>query len=93
MSRKSYNSEFKAEAVKLAQQGQKSTAQVARDLGVNVEILRRWVREFGIKPNGKAAITPGEHEELIALRRKLRQVTEERDILKKAIGIFTKELP
>lgn len=93
MSRKRYSSEYKAEAVRLAEQGQKSTAQVARDLGVNVEILRRWVREFGIKPNGKAAITPGEHEELIALRRKLRQVTEERDILKKAIGIFTKELP
>lgn len=93
MSRKRYSSEYKAEAVRLAEQGQKSTAQVARELGVNVEILRRWVREFGIKPNGKAAITPGEHEELIALRRRLKQVTEERDILKKAIGIFTKELP
>lgn len=93
MSRKRYSSEYKAEAVRLAEQGQKSTAQVARDLGVNVEILRRWVREFVTKPSGKAAITPGEHEELIALRRKLRQVTEERDILKKAIAIFTNELP
>ena len=93
MSRKRYTSEFKAEAVKLAEQGSKSAAQVGRELGVNVEVLRRWVREFGTKPNGRAAITPGEHEELIALRRRLKQVTEERDILKKAIGIFTKELP
>lgn len=93
MSRQRYSSEYKAEAVRLAEQGQKSAAQVARDLGINVEVLRRWVREFGTKPNGKAAITPAEHEELITLRRKLRQVTEERDILKKAIGIFTNELP
>lgn len=76
MSRKRYTSEYKAEVVRLAEQGQKSTAQVARDLGVNVEVLRRWVREFGTRPDGKPAITPSEHEELIALRRKLRQVTE-----------------
>lgn len=93
MSRKEYASEFKEEAVRLAEQGSKSTAQVARDLGVNVEILRRWVRAFSTKKNGAAAITPSEHEELIGLRRRFRQVTEERDILKKAIGIFTKELP
>ena len=93
MSRKIYASEFKEEAVRLAEQGSKSTAQVARDLGVNVELLRRWVRKFGTKKNGKDVITPSEHDELIILRRKLRQITEEHEILKKAIGIFTKELP
>ena len=68
--------------MRLAELGSKSTAKVARDLGVNVEILRRWVRAFGTKKNGAAAITTSEHEELIGLRRRFRQVTEERDILK-----------
>ncbi|MHB1458651.1 MAG: transposase [Armatimonadota bacterium] len=83
MSRKIYASEFKEEAVRLAEQGSKSTAQVVRDLGVNVELLRRWVREFGTKKNGKDVITPSEHDELIILRRKLRQIAEEHEILKK----------
>jgi transposase-like protein len=38
-------------------------------------------------------MTPEEHEELIRLRREVRRVTMERDILKKAVGIFSKELP
>jgi transposase len=91
--RKSYSNEFKAEAVKLAECGEVSVAQVARDLGVPYEVLRRWVKEFGTQPDGKRAITPDEHAELIRLRREYRIVKEERDILKKAIGIFTRELP
>lgn len=93
MQRKHYSNEFKAEAVKLAERGEVSVAQAARDLGVPYEVLRRWVKEFGIQPDGKRAITPDEHAELIRLRREYRIVKEERDILKKALGIFTKELP
>jgi transposase len=91
--KKQYTNEFKTEAVRLAEQSKESTSQVAREMGVAPSILCRWVREFGTKPDGTAAITPNEHEELILLRRKLARITEERDILKKAIGIFTKELP
>ena len=60
--KKQYSSEYKTKMVGLAEQGQKSTAQVSRDLGVNVEILRRWVKEFGVKLNGKAAIKSGSSE-------------------------------
>lgn len=93
MPRQHYSNEFKAEAVKLAERGDVSVAQVARDLGVTYEVLRRWVKEFGPQPNGKRAITPDEHAELIRLRRENRIIKEERDILKKALGIFSKELP
>jgi transposase len=88
-----YSNEFKAEAVKLAERGEVSVAQAARDLGVPYEVLRRWVKEFGTQPDGKRAITPDEHAELIRLRREHRIIKEERDLLKKVVGIFTRELP
>ncbi len=93
MGRRKYNNEFKLEAVRLTERGDVSIAQVARDLGIKPEILYRWVKQFGKRADGKPAVTPDEHDELIRLRRELRRVEEERDILKKAIGIFTKELP
>jgi len=93
MGRRKYSDEFKEEAVKLAQQENVPVSQTAKELGVNAEMLRRWVRDFGTRPDGSRPMTPEEHSENIRLRRELRRVTEERDILKKAMGIFTKELP
>lgn len=95
MLRRQYSDEFKAEAVKLAQRGNVPIRQIAEDLGVGVELLRRWVRQFGVNPkdSGSKNISPDEHSELIRLRRELKRVSEERDILKKAMGIFTRELP
>jgi transposase len=91
--RRKYTNEFKSDAVRLAERGDIPMAQVARDLGVKPGLLYRWVSQFGKKPDGKPSVTPDEHDELIRLRRELKRVEEERDILKKAIGIFTKELP
>lgn len=93
MERRKFSNEFKTEAVKLAEQGDVSVAQVARDLGIRPELLYKWISQFGRKPDGKPSVTPDEHDELIRLRRELKRVEMERDILKKAIGIFTKELP
>lgn len=93
MLRKTYSSEFKREAVRLVEQDDVPTARVARDLGVRPELLYRWVSQFGKKPDEKPSVTPDEHDELIRLRREFKRVEMERDILKKAIGIFTKELP
>ena len=92
MGRKRYANEFKLEAVKLAEGGDVPVAQVARDLGVSQTVLRRWMKRYGERANG-GRLTPEEHEELIHLRRENKRVTMERDILKKAVGIFSKELP
>lgn len=92
MNRKQYTNEFKLEAVRLAERGQVPVAQVARELGLHQTVLRRWMGRFGTNANGYR-MTPDDSDELIRLRRELRRVTEERDILKKAVGIFTKELP
>jgi transposase len=89
--RRRYTNEFKSEAVKLAERGEAPVAQVARDLGLNQTALRRWISLYGERA-GRQRMTPEEHEELIRLRREVRRVTEERDILKKAVSIFSVEL-
>jgi transposase-like protein len=84
------SSEFKLEAVRLAEQEGMSVAQVARDLGISESVLYGWVKKFGARP-GVASVTPEEREELIRLRRELRIVKEERDILKKATAFFARQ--
>ena len=94
MERKRYAAEFKREAVRLAGQEGVSRAKVARELGLNVTMLARWVREA---QEGKWDMAPGkplrseQQQELERLRRELKRVTTERDILKKAVGYFAKE--
>jgi len=89
--RRRFTSEFKVEAVGLAERGDRPIAQVARELGLNETTLYRWINRYGQRA-GAQRITPEEHEELIRLRREVRRVTEERDILRKAVSIFSKEL-
>ncbi len=89
--RRRFTNEFKLEAVGLAERGDRPIAQVARELGLNETTLHRWIGRYGRRA-GAQRITPEEHEELIRLRREMRRVTEERDILKKAVSIFSKEL-
>ena len=85
-----YSREFKLEAVRLVQQG-KTAAAVARDLGISAELLRRWKRD--VEAGGDRAF-PGhgrpkpENEELVALRREVKRLREDRDFLKKAAAYF-----
>jgi transposase len=90
--RRKFTNEFKLEAVKLAERGEVPVAQVARELDLNVMVLRRWMKLYG-KAAGPQRMTPAEHDELIRLRRENVRLTLERDILKKAVGICSKELP
>ena len=85
-----HTNEFKLEAVRLAEQEGISVAQVARDLGISDSVLYDWVKKFGAR-SGSAAVTPDEREELMRLRRELRIVKEERDILKKATAFFARQ--
>ena len=93
MTQRQHTDEFKREAVLLATSGEKSVAQTARDLGVSKNTLDTWVRLFGRrKEGGPEPLTPEERRELQQLRRENRRLQEERDILKKAVGIFSGEL-
>lgn len=90
--RRKFTNEFKLQAVALVETSGRPRAQIARELGLCDSVLDRWVKQFGRQPDG-TRVTPDEHSELIRLRKELVRVTMERDILKKAVGIFSKELP
>ena len=91
--RRKFTDEFKREAVRLVQQGDGNVSQVARDLDLSVSALRKWVKEAEAE-QGKAApeaLSTAEREELRKLRRRVRTLEEEREILKKAAAFFAKE--
>jgi transposase len=86
--RKTYTHDFKLDAVKLVTERGLSRARVARDLGIGTQTLRNWLRTFA---PADAAPPPGtEAQQLAALRRENALLREERDILKKALGIFSR---
>ena len=91
--RRVFTREFKQEAVKLVTAGRHPTAQVARDLGITPNLLRRWKQEVAGAPGvafpGKGRRTPHE-EELARLKRDLARVTQERDFLKSVAAYFAK---
>ena len=88
-----YTVEFKAEAAKLFRENGKSLKETAQDIGVAASSLGKWVKQAevdaGRGPEG--ALTTEEREELLRLRREVRQVKMERDFLKKAAAFFAKE--
>ena len=91
--RRAFDSEFKAEAVRLCKAGDRSIGQVARDLDLTETALREWVRRADID-TGKGpagALTTAEREELARLRRENKRLQMERDILKAAATFFAKE--
>jgi len=89
--RRKYSQEYKQEAVQLVQQSNIPLAQVAKNLGINPNNLRRWGEE--ISAGGKTAFpgngTPRD-QELARLKRELQQVKQERDFLKEAAAYFAK---
>jgi transposase len=87
--RRRYGAEFKAEAVRLVHDTDESIASIARDLGVSVVSLRAWVE--AARPQPKHPLTEDERSELLRLRRELRRVEMERDILKKATAFFARQ--
>ena len=86
-----YPPEFRAQAVQLVHAGGVRIAPAARDLGVNAETLRLWVRQATVDAGHDAGLTTAERVELARLRREVRVLREEREILRKAAAFFAKE--
>src|SRR5215212_8969655 len=78
-----YSLEFRAEAVRLLRSSGRSVPQLARELGCSPQSQRNWARQLDVDDGKAAGLTTDEREELRRLRRELRVVTEEREILKK----------
>ncbi len=90
-----YSKEFKLEALKLLESSGQRTAQIERDLGITKGLLLKWRARYQVKKaNGQARLEPSELEaaqaEVRRLRRELAVAQQERDILKKAVSIFSK---
>lgn len=89
-----HSREFKLEAVRLLELGEKSASELALELGLRRNQLYKWKEQLGSK-GAKAFRGPGrkpasEESEVARLKRELEKVTEERDILKKAAAYFAK---
>jgi transposase len=92
--RRKYDREFKVEAVKLVTGGGRGVAEVARNLGIHENLLYKWKEKYTEDMAhafpGKGRLKPAEEEQR-RMKRELADVTQERDILKKALAIFSKE--
>lgn len=89
-SRRKFTKEFKAETVALIRQSGKSIAEVCRDMGLSESSVHRWLAQADIEAGQRDGLTIDERQELSRLRRELRVVREERDVLATAIAFFTK---
>jgi transposase len=91
--RPSFTPEYKAEAVGLLRDGEKSISAVARELELSESALRRWVLQSETHAGRGDAkeLATSERAELAQLRRENRQLHMEREILKKAAAFFAKE--
>lgn len=93
---RTYTKEFKLEALELLRTSDKSAAQIERDLGITTGLLLKWRDRYQVKQqeNGSAQLEPSDlaaaQAEIRRLRRELAVAEQERDILKKAVSIFSK---
>ena len=87
--KKRFDRDFKLSTVKMVTEGGHKASEVARSLGIHPNQLYSWKRKFS--DNGEKSFPGKGHlSEISALRKNLRDVEMERDILKKAVGIFSK---
>jgi transposase len=91
--RRSFTPEFKAEAVRLCRVGDRSVMQVASDLDLTETALREWVKraDADAGEGSPEVLTSGERDELRELRKRVKRLEMEREILKKAAAFFAKE--
>ncbi len=91
--RRFFSAEFKAEAVRLCKIGDRTVRQVALDLDLTETALRSWVKRAAadVEPEQTSSLAPTERDELVQLRKRVKRLEMEREILKKAAAFFAKE--
>jgi len=89
--RRSFTPEFKAEVVALARRGDRSIGEICRDMDLVESAVRRWIAQAEVNDGRRDGMTSAEHTEIAALRKRVRVLEEEREILKKAARFFAAE--
>ncbi|MEI6622923.1 MAG: transposase [Actinomycetes bacterium] len=90
-SRPRYSPEFKADAVAMVIDGDRTISDVAKSLGLVDQTLGNWVRQARIDRGERAGLTTDERAELTRLRRENAQLSMERDLLKRATAFWVQE--
>jgi transposase len=86
-----YPQEFREEAVRLVRSTGRPVSEVARELGVSAESLRNWVKQTEIDYGEREGLATDEQEELRRLRREVKTLRQEKEILRKATAFFARE--
>jgi len=86
-----YSKEFKREAVQLLRSSGRPIAQLAKELGVSPQSLRNWASQRDVDDGKAEGLSSTERDELRRLRREVKVLAEEREILKKAAAFFASE--
>jgi transposase len=86
-----YSLEFRQEAVRLLRSSDRTVPQLARELGCSPTSLRNWAQQVDVDEGKASGLTTDEREELRRLRREVKTLAEEREILKKAAAFFATE--
>lgn len=88
---KGFPPEFRERAVELVRTSGRSITQISRELGVSTTGLQRWVAQAKVDAGDKAGVTTDDRAELVKLRRDVRRLEMENEILKRAAAYFAKE--
>jgi transposase len=91
--RRSHSPEYKAEVVRLCKESNKSPEVIGREMGLSGRLVRRWISQARIDATGgsQGPLTTSEREELARLKKEVKHLRQERDILKRATAFFVKE--